>query len=85
MRNEDFDLAKSLKDSIERLKSIGSEITSLEDQKRIAIQNEDFDAAKTLKRQIEQLRGSAMSGNAQAPSHMGGGPPLGMGMPNSPM
>jgi len=50
VRNEDFDLAKSLKDSIERLKSIGSEITSLEDQKRIAINNEDFDAAKILKR-----------------------------------
>ena len=53
VRDENFDLAKQLKDTIDRLNSIGQQLTTLEEQKRLAINSEDFDAAKGLKIQIE--------------------------------
>ena len=40
---EDFDEAKRLKETIERLKTISTHISHLEEKKRLAIQNEDFD------------------------------------------
>lgn len=49
VRDENFDLAKQIKDTIDRLNSIGQQLTKLEDQKRQAISNEDFDSAKQLK------------------------------------
>jgi|TARA_B110001450_G_C17552877_1_gene453404 hypothetical protein len=39
-------LAKSIKDTIDRLNSIGKQLTTLEAHKRQAIENEDFDSAK---------------------------------------
>jgi len=59
VRDEDFDAAKQLKETIDRLSSIGQQLTDLEEQKRLAIHNEDFDAAKHLKLQIDGLRQSA--------------------------
>lgn len=67
VRDEDFDLAKNIKDTINRLQSIGHELTKLEQQKRQAINNEDFDTAKQLKMQIEQLKASAF--NPDGPKH----------------
>jgi len=46
VRDEDFDLAKQIKDTINRLNSIGQQLTKLEQAKRLAISNEDFDVAK---------------------------------------
>ena len=46
VRDENFDLAKQLKDTIERLKAVGQELAKLEEQKRLAVHNEDFDVAK---------------------------------------
>lgn len=69
MREEDFDLAKSIKDTINRLQSIGHELTKLEHQKRLAIQNEDFDAAKQLKTQLEALKASAFDPEGARQAH----------------
>ena len=72
VRDENFDLAKSIKDTVDRLKSIGIELTKLEDQKKRAVQNEDFDAAKKLKMQIELLRQSAFHPGASNGGQMPG-------------
>lgn len=53
---EDFDEAKKIKEAIDRLKSVSSQLIQLEERKRIAIKNDDFDAAKMLKYEIERLR-----------------------------
>ena len=53
---EDFDEAKKIKDSIDRLKSVSQQLIQLEERKTIAIKNDDFDAAKMLKYEIERLR-----------------------------
>jgi centrosomal protein CEP104 len=66
VRDENFDLAKQIKDTIDRLNSIGQQLTTLEEQKRLAISSEDFDAAKGLKIQIESLRQSAFHPAAAA-------------------
>jgi len=58
---EDFDEAKKIKEAIDRLKSVSSQLIQLEERKRIAIKNDDFDAAKMLKYEIERLR-NAVSG-----------------------
>ena len=58
--NEDFDEAKKLKVSIDRLKSISSHLGQLEEKKRQAIMNEDYDAAKLIKIEIDKLKDSAM-------------------------
>ena len=65
MRDENFDLAKNIKETITRLSAIGQQLTTLERNKRMAIENEDFDAAKNIKMQIEALRQSAYHPNAQ--------------------
>jgi XRCC1 N terminal domain/UvrB/uvrC motif len=56
VENEDFDEAKRLREAIERLKSIGSQLLNLEERKKIAVQNEDYDSAKLIKLEIERLR-----------------------------
>lgn len=53
---EDFDEAKRLKETIERLKSISTHISQLEERKKRAIQNEDYDAAKIIKIEIEKMK-----------------------------
>lgn len=58
---EDFDEAKKIKEAIDRLKSVSSQLIQLEERKRIAVKNDDFDAAKMLKYEIERLR-NAVSG-----------------------
>lgn len=40
---EDFDEAKRIKETIDRLKTVGGHIAQMEDRKRIAISNEDYD------------------------------------------
>jgi len=71
VRNEDFDLAKEIKDTINRLMSIGTELTKLENEKQQAVANEDFDVAKQLKMQIDQLKASAFNpGVPQQPPQM---------------
>ena len=50
---EDFDEAKRLKETIDRLKSISTHISQLEQRKNNAIKNEDYDAAKIIKAEIE--------------------------------
>ena len=54
--NEDFDEAKRLKETIERLKTVSGNISQLEERKRLAIQNEDYDSAKMIKIEIEKLK-----------------------------
>jgi centrosomal protein CEP104 len=57
---EDFDEAKRIKDTIERLKTISGHISQLEERKRLAIKSEDYEAAKVIKIEIEKLKGSVM-------------------------
>lgn len=53
---EDFDEAKRIKETIERLKSVSTHISQLEERKRLAISSEDFDTAKAIKLEIEKLK-----------------------------
>ena len=57
---EDFDEAKRIKDTIDRLKTVAGHISQLEERKRMAIQSEDYEAAKVIKSEIEKLKGSVM-------------------------
>ena len=66
IRDEDFDLAKNIKDTISRLSAIGQELTKLDAMKRQAIENEDFDSAKQIKQQIDSLKSSAFHPGAGA-------------------
>jgi centrosomal protein CEP104 len=53
---DDFDEAKRIKDTIERLKTVSTQISQLEERKMIAIKSEDYDAAKIIKFEIEKLK-----------------------------
>jgi len=56
LKIEDYDEAKRLKISIDRIRSIGQKIFELETQKKLSVINEDFDNAKILKLEIERLK-----------------------------
>jgi centrosomal protein CEP104 len=57
---DDFDEAKRIKDTIERLKTVSTQISQLEERKTMAIRNEDYDAAKIIKIEIEKLKSAVM-------------------------
>ncbi|GFR45564.1 hypothetical protein Agub_g6958 [Astrephomene gubernaculifera] len=69
---EDYDTAKMLKASIERLKVVGQKIAQLEARKRAAVEKEDYDTAKAIKADIDKLR-AAGEGAAMAPVPGGSG------------
>ena len=56
VHREDYDEAKRLRDSINRLKALGNKVASLEARKRSAVEAEDYDLAKIIKAEIEALR-----------------------------
>lgn len=58
---DDFDEAKRIKDTIDRLKIVSTQISQLEERKGIAIKNEDYDAAKIIKVEIEKLKYAVMN------------------------
>jgi centrosomal protein CEP104 len=58
IKNEDYDEAKRLKISIDKLKHIGRKIFELESQKKVYVNNEDFDNAKIMKFEIDRLKSS---------------------------
>jgi len=58
---DDFDEAKRIKDTIDRLKVVSTQISQLEERKAIAIKNEDYDAAKIIKLEIEKLKYAVMN------------------------
>lgn len=53
---EDFEEAKRIKETIERIKQSGYQITQLEERKKIAVEQEDQDTAKMIKKEIDRLR-----------------------------
>lgn len=53
---EDFQEAQKIKEAIDRLKAVSSQLIQLEERKQIAIQNDDFEAAKIIKYEVERLR-----------------------------
>jgi centrosomal protein CEP104 len=55
---EDYDEAKKIKKSIDRIKIIGRKIYELESQKKIFINSEDYDNAKIMKLEIDRLKSS---------------------------
>ena len=59
IREENFDVAKQVKETIDRLYAIGKELSDLEAMKRQAVDSEDFDKAKQIKMRIQQLRTNA--------------------------
>jgi hypothetical protein len=64
--NEDYQMAKNLKDRIQRLKNLGEQIALLESRKEKAIQKEDYDSAMVLKEEIQRLRGQfEIGGNVE--------------------
>lgn len=64
---DDFDEAKRIKDTIDRLKTVSTQISQLEERKTMAIRNEDYDAAKIIKLEIEKLKAAVMYPHFQAP------------------
>lgn len=54
--SEDYDTAKAIKASIDRLKVVGQKIAQLEARKRAAVEKEDYDTAKSIKIDIDKLR-----------------------------
>ena len=46
---DDFDEAKRIRETIDRLKIVSTQIAQLDERKRIAIKNEDYEAAKIIK------------------------------------
>jgi centrosomal protein CEP104 len=68
VKNEDFDEAKRLKETIDRLKQVATHISQLEERKVNAIQSEDYEAAKVIKQEIEQLKQQCMYPSFQAPT-----------------
>lgn len=58
---DDFDEAKRIKDTIDRLKIVSTQISQLEERKGIAIKNEDYDSAKIIKVEIEKLKYAVMN------------------------
>lgn len=85
IENEDFDEAKKLKDAIERLRSVGQQLYTLEERKRIAINNEDYESAKVIKMEIERLRNAILppAENNNYARPYSGNRPLGMDRPAS--
>lgn len=61
---EDYDEAKRIKASIDRLKVVGEAIAQLDAKKRLAVEREEYDVAKVLKIDIDKLRaaGEAAAG-----------------------
>ncbi|CDW88088.1 centrosomal protein of 104 kda [Stylonychia lemnae] len=64
---DDFDEAKRIRDTIERLKTVSTQISQLEERKLLAIKSEDYDAAKIIKVEIEKLKSAVMYPHFQAP------------------
>jgi centrosomal protein CEP104 len=56
IQKENFDEAKKLKQTIDKIKLIGKRIYELDKQKKMYINNEDFDNAKILKFEIDRLK-----------------------------
>jgi len=57
VEDEEYELAKELKQEENRLKQVGSSLAKLEASKREAVSQEDYDEAAAIKKQIEALRG----------------------------
>lgn len=77
IEQEDYDLAKALKDQIALLKKYGAQIAELEAEKAIAVEAEAFDTAKQLKLQIDELRAKSnakpnMAARSNGPVVVGG-------------
>ena len=81
VQNEDYQMAKNLKDRIQRLKNLGEQIALLESRKEKAIQKEDYDSAMVLKEEIQRLRGQfEIGGNVEDyGKQMGRGGSIGRG------
>lgn len=58
VEEEEYELAKQLKEAESRLKHIGVKIAKLEEAKRDAVACEDYDQAAILKRDIQAVRGN---------------------------
>lgn len=67
VRNEDYHLAKTLKEKIQHLKNLSEQISLLESRKQKAIQKEDYDSAMVLKEEIQRLRGQFQIGDFAKP------------------
>ena len=59
VQEEDYDLAKKMKEQIDSLKLVGNNLLMLENQKSQAVSVEDYDLAKALKQEIDNLRSRA--------------------------
>eukprot|EP01060_Flectonema_neradi_P014389 TRINITY_DN2108_c0_g1_i2.p1 TRINITY_DN2108_c0_g1~~TRINITY_DN2108_c0_g1_i2.p1 ORF type:complete len:861 (+),score=179.37 TRINITY_DN2108_c0_g1_i2:250-2832(+) len=59
VQEEDYDLAKKMKEQIDSLKLVGNNLLMLENQKSQAVAVEDYDLAKALKQEIDNLRSRA--------------------------
>jgi centrosomal protein CEP104 len=79
VREENFDEAKKIKDSIDKLKKLGLQIAKLEERKNLAIEKEDFDTAKIIKAEIDRIKHNVAPESMNWRDSKGGSPLLGGG------
>lgn len=53
---EDYNEAQKIKEAMDRLRAVSSQLIQLEERKQIAVKNDDFEAARIIKYEIERLR-----------------------------
>ncbi len=53
---DEYDKAKFLRDTEEKIKEYGVKVLQLIDLKRLAVENEDYETAKKIKTEIDKLK-----------------------------
>jgi centrosomal protein CEP104 len=48
VEDEDYELAKEIKQQIDNLRKVGNQLADLDRRKRIAVEREDYDSAKII-------------------------------------
>lgn len=69
VEQEQYDVAKEIKEEIDRLKNTASEIAYLEECKQNAIKTEDYDGAKEINEKIKRLRQGGQPEREQKPAY----------------
>ena len=61
VQNENYEQAKSLRNQIDRLKSVGVQLSSLDAQKQLAVSTENYDQARKIKDEMDRIRQQALA------------------------
>ena len=82
--NEDFDEAKKIRETIDRVQQMTQQLFILEERKKVAVNNEDYDSAKVLKIEIERIKNALFGGDNRPNTALGMVRPASKGGYNKP-